>query len=474
MLGAIAADVTETPDLPRPRTTPRSPLPSASLIRVTSAARVFVARLAGAGVFDPQADQVGKLRDIVVLLRTEQRPPRVLGLVVEVVGRRRIFVPMTRVTTIDAGQVVVRGAVNLRRFEQRPGEALVMGDLLDRRVDILDTAVALAGTGGKGKATDDQATVMDVAIEHESTGDWVITQVAVRLKGGLRRRSHTRVLDYDQVSGLTLPTSEQGAENLLAALDDLRAPDLAHALQDLSSKRRVEVARTLDDERLADVLEELPEDDQIEILQMLEAERAADVLEEMDPDDAADLISELPPEQAADLLERMEPEEAADIRRLLIYDDYTAGGMMTTEPIVLGPDATVADALARMRNPDLSPSLAGQVYVVRPPMDTPTGRYLGTCHFQRLLREPPATLVSAVVDAALEPIRPDVALGEVARNFAAYNLVALPVVDESGRLLGAVTVDDLIDHMLPSDWRDGPEQFDRPEQHDRPEQSEAS
>lgn len=437
-------------------TGPLRPPESASLIRVTSAARVFVARLAGAGVFDPQADQVGRLRDIVVLLRAEQRPPRVLGLVVEVVGRRRIFVPMTRVTAIDAGQIVVRGAVNLRRFEQRAGEALVMGDLLDRRVDIIDSTVSLAGS----KSPDDQVTVMDVAIEHESTGDWVITQVAVRLRGGLRRRSHTRVLDYDQVSGLTLPTSEQGAENLLAALDDLRAADLANALQDLSSKRRVEVARTLDDERLADVLEELPEDDQIEILQMLEAERAADVLEEMDPDDAADLISELPPEQAADLLERMEPEEAADIRRLLVYDDYTAGGMMTTEPIVLGPDATVADALARIRNPDLSPSLAGQVYVVRPPMDTPTGRYLGTCHFQRLLREPPATLVSAVVDAALEPIRPDVALGEVARNFAAYNLVALPVVDESGRLLGAVTVDDLIDHMLPADWRDDPGQWE--------------
>jgi CBS domain-containing protein/sporulation protein YlmC with PRC-barrel domain len=423
---------------------------------VTSTARVFVARLAGAGVFDPKADQVGKLRDIVVLLRAEQRPPRVLGLVVEVVGRRRIFVPMTRVTTIDAGQIVVRGAVNLRRFEQRPGEALVMGDLLDRRV----TIVGSRDQPALEPATENHATVMDVAIEPETHGDWVITEVAVRLRGGLRRRSHTRVMPYHQVSGLTLSAGEQGAENLLAALDDLRAADLAHALQDFSSKRRVEVARTLDDERLADVLEELPEDDQIEILQMLEAERAADVLEEMDPDDAADLISELPPEQAADLLERMEPDEAADIRRLLSYDDYTAGGMMTTEPIVLGPDATVADALARMRNPDLSPSLAGQVYVVRPPMDTPTGRYLGTCHFQRLLREPPATLVSAVVDAALEPIHPDVALGEVARNFAAYNLVALPVVDEAGRLLGAVTVDDLIDHMLPADWRDGPQHLE--------------
>lgn len=423
---------------------------SASLVGVTTATRVFLARLAGAGVFDPQADQVGRLRDLVVLLRTEQRPPRVLGLVVEVVGRRRIFVPMTRVTAIDAGQIVVRGAVNLRRFEQRPGEALVMGDLLDRSVQVLDTI--------DGQRVENQATVMDLAVEQESTADWVVTQVAVRERGGLRRRGHTRVVRYDQVAGMTLPTPEQGTENLLATLEDLRAADLAQALQDLSPKRRVEVARTLDDERLADVLEELPEDDQVEILQMLEVERAADVLEEMDPDDAADLISELPPEQAADLLERMEPDEAADIRRLLTYDDYTAGGMMTTEPVILAPDATVADALARMRNPDLSPALAGQVYVVRPPMETPTGRYLGTCHFQRLLREPPATLVSSVVDAALEPIRPEAPLGEVARYFAAYNLVALPVVDDAGRLLGAVTVDDLIDHMLPADWRDGPQQ----------------
>lgn len=415
---------------------------------MTSATRVFLARLAGAGVFDPQADQVGRLRDVVVLLRTEQRPPRVLGLVVEVVGRRRIFVPMTRVSAIDAGQIVVRGAVNLRRFEQRPSEALVMGDLLDRSVAVVDTV--------EGQPIENQATVMDLAVEQESSSDWVITQVAVRERGGLRRRGRTRVVRFDQVAGLTLPTPNQGAENLLATFEDLRAADLANALQDLSPKRRVEVARTLDDERLADVLEELPEDDQVEILQMLEVERAADVLEEMDPDDAADLISELPPEQAADLLERMEPDEAADIRRLLTYDDYTAGGMMTTEPVILTPDSTVADALARMRNPDLSPALAGQVYVVRPPMETPTGRYLGTCHFQRLLREPPATLVSSVVDAALEPIRPEAPIGEVARYFAAYNLVALPVVDDAGRLLGAVTVDDLIDHMLPADWRDGP------------------
>ena len=415
---------------------------------MTTTPRVFLARLAGAGVFDPKADQVGRLRDVVVLLRTDGRPPRVLGIVVEVVARRRIFVPMTRVTTIDAGQIVVDGVVNLRRFEQRPGETLVMGELLDRRVTLVDPDRRAADDGGT------TVTVVDVAIEQGSSRDWDVTQMFVRLRGGLRRRGETRIVDWSHVQGLTLPTQEQGAENLLATMADLRPADLARALQDLTPKRRFEVARELDDERLADVLEELPEDDQIEILQFLEAERAADVLEEMDPDDAADLISELPPEQAADLLQRMEPDEAADIRRLLSYDDYTAGGMMTTEPVVVPPDATVAEALALMRRPTLSPSLAAQVYVVRPPMETPTGHYLGTAHFQRLLREPPGTLVSSLVDGALEAIGPETDLMGVARHFATYNLVAIPVVDTGAHLLGVITVDDLIDHMLPADWRE--------------------
>lgn len=423
---------------------------------MTTSSRVFVARLSGAGVFDPMAEQVGKLRDFVVLLRTEQRPPRVLGLVVEVVGRRRIFVPMTRVTVIGTGQIVVTGVVNLRRFEQRPGETLVMAELLDRKVALTKSDNGAEANAQKSDAHthDTVVTVMDVGIERESSNDWLVTQMYVRLRGGLRRRGETRVVDFRDVQGLTLPTPEQGAEHLLATLEGLRAADLASAIQDLPRKRRIEVVRLLDDERLADVMEELPEDDQVEIMQVLEAERAADVLEEMDPDDAADLISELPPEQAADLLGRMEPDDAADIRRLLTYDEYTAGGMMTTEPVVLSPDSTVADALALIRNADLAPSLAGQVYIVRPPMETPTGRYLGTCHFQRLLREPPATLVSAVIDSTLAPIGAQTHLGEVARYFATYNLVALPVIDEAGRLLGVVTVDDLIDHMLPTDWRD--------------------
>jgi Mg/Co/Ni transporter MgtE len=224
-------------------------------------------------------------------------------------------------------------------------------------------------------------------------------------------------------------------------------------MHDLSGKRRAEIAAALDDERLADVLEEMPEDEQVELLGGLADERAADVLEAMAPDDAADLLGELPEAEAQRLLELMEPEEAGPVRSLLRYEEDTAGGLMTPAPVVLPPNATVADALARVRSPELSPALAAQVYVVRPPYETPTGRYLGTAHFQRLLREPPATLISAVVDTDIDPLAPDCPLIDVTRHLASYNLVAVPVVDSDGRLLGAVTVDDVLDHVLPADWR---------------------
>ena len=403
--------------------------------------RIFLARLSGIGVFDPNGDQVGKVRDGVMVLRTGLNPPRLTGLVVEVQPRRRIFIPMTKVSAIDAGTVIVTGALNLRRFEQRPNETLVAAELLDRTVDLI--------------ASSEQVTVLDMAVEQSRTRDWFVTQLFVRRGGaGFRRKHEKFVVDWEDIRGLSLPSVDQPAEQLLSVLEAMVPADLANALHDLPVKRRIEVARELDDERLADVLEEMPEEDRVEILQALEAERAADVLEEMAPDDAADLISELPPEQAADLLERMEPEEADDIRRLLSYDDFSAGGMMTTEPIVLPPDATVADALAHIRNADLSPALASQVYVTRAPTETPTGKFLGTCHFQRLLREAPGTLVSAVIDTNLEPITADAPLAEVTRYFAAYNLVAVPVIDDNDRLLGTVTVDDVIDHMLPDNWRE--------------------
>lgn len=410
---------------------------------VAGAPRIFVSHLSGVPVFDPNGDQVGRVRDLVAMLRVGGRPPRLLGLVVEVVSRRRIFLPMTRVTGVESGQVITTGVVNMRRFEQRPTERLVLGELLDRRVQLT--------------ATGEEVTVLDVAIQQlPARRDWEIDRIFVRKgkAGALRRRGETLTVEWSAVTGFSLEEHGQGAESLVATFEQMRPADVANVLHHLTPKRRAEVANALDDDRLADVMEELPEDEQVEILGKLKEERAADVLEAMDPDDAADLLSELPEDDKERLLTLMRPDDAADVRRLLSYEERTAGGLMTTEPIVLRPDATVADALARVRQSDLSPALAAQVYVCRPPDETPTGKYLGTVHFQRLLRDPPFTLVSSIVDTGLPPLRPDASLPAVTSYLAAYNMVAVPVVDESGSLLGAVTVDDVLDHLLPDDWRE--------------------
>jgi flagellar motility protein MotE (MotC chaperone)/sporulation protein YlmC with PRC-barrel domain len=416
---------------------------------VSTPSRVFVGRLTSLSVFDPLGDQVGRVRDVVVTFGASRRRPRVIGLVVEVPGRRRVFVPMTRVTSVDGGQVITTGLVNMRRFEQRTNEVLVMAELLDRQVTVRDP---------EGDYT---ATVEDIAIERERTRDWGIAKVFVRrgaprshLGPFRRRRGATVLVPIEDVTGIHRSGSAQSAAKLLETYDDLKPADLAEVIHDLTPKRRAEVAAALDDDRLADVLEELPEDDQVEILGTLERERAADVLEAMEPDDATDLLKELTPEQREELLGHMEPDEAAPLRRLLTYDENTAGGLMTTEPVILAPDATIAHALAVVRKVELSPALASTVFVCRPPLETPTGKFLGIVHIQRLLREPPHGAIGGILDKEIEPLRVDSPLGQVTRMLATYNLVGLPVVDEDGRLLGAVTVDDVLDHILPDDWRE--------------------
>ncbi|WP_225725048.1 MULTISPECIES: magnesium transporter MgtE N-terminal domain-containing protein [unclassified Nocardia] len=415
-----------------------------------AATRVYVARLAGLVVLGPDGESIGRIRDVVVAIRYDRQQPRVHGLVVELPTRRRIFVPMLRVTAIDPGSVTLNtGTVSLRRFTQRPGELLALAQIADSKVRVGDPDLPdLHGV---------DVFVVDLGIEQTRTRDWRVSRVAVRGHRRLGRRRAVHVVDWADVSGLTpyeIGRPGQDVTALLEQFEKLRPADVAHLLRELPEKRRIEVAVALDDERLADVVQELPDDDQVELLGHLEVRRAADLLEAMDPDDAADLLGELPKGEADSLLALMDPEESEPVRRLLEHSPDTAGGLMTPKPVILTPAATVAEALARVRNPDLTPALASMVFVVRPPTATPTGRYLGSVHIQQLLREPPAHLVGALVDTDLKTLHPDVPLAAVTRYFATYNLVCGPVVDEENHLLGAVTVDDVLDHLLPEDWRE--------------------
>lgn len=404
-------------------------------------------RLAGRNVFDPVGDRIGKVRDVLVVFRAASAP-RVVGLIVEIPGKRRVFVPIGRVTSIGSGQVITTGLINVRRFEQRGGETRMIAELIGRDVQLASEHA------GASLVT---ARIEDASIERTRSGEWIVSEVFVRLPKPAApfSRGDARIVRW---SDLRLPneseqTGAQSAELLIQTMVDLKPADLAETLLELPLPRMIEVMQELPDERVADALEEMSEADQLAVLAQLPSARTADVLDRMEPDDAADLISALPAAKGEELLDLMEPEEAEDVRRLLVYDADTAGGLMSPAPIVLSGESSVAEGLAMIRRAEIPPAMASAVYVTHPPYETPTGEYIGMAHFQRMLRFPPHERMGSLIDTEIEAVTVHASAAEVSRRLASYDLVALPVVDEHNRLVGVVTVDDVLDHLLPDDWR---------------------
>jgi CBS domain-containing protein len=396
---------------------------------------VYAFRVMRLPLLDAGGATIGKLDDIVVLPSHAGAPPRVLGFVATS-QRRRIFVNVGRIGALEADGARLRSwDVDLNPFKPRPGELLVGRDLIDRRIG--------------------DETVSDVALRPAGDGKqtwWEIAKVRLARRTALRRRPSYRLLDVDEVPelfGIELG-GEMAAE--AARLRDMHPSDVANIVRQLPLSHRKQLAAAMDDERLADLLEELPEAEQLRLIEELDLDRLVDVLEEMEYDDLADLLGEMPGEQRSRILDAMDDEDADVVRRLLSYSEGTAGALMQPDIVILGPTATVAEALAEIRDPEWLVSIAAQVFVVQAPFKPPTGTYLGVVHFQRLLREPPSMELGRCL--ADEPtITPDLSEREVAERLASYNLLAVGVCDEAGRLLGAITVDDVLDRTLPVGWR---------------------
>lgn len=392
---------------------------------------VYVSRIVRLPLVGADGSDAGHVVDVVLDLGG--RPPRVVGWVVGGVQRRRVFVAVSRIGEIDSrGLRLRRGTINLKQFELRPGERLVVGELFGKRVG--------------------ERRVVDLGLRPAPDPfEWEVGTVALQTRRmpGLKRTPE--VLDWSEAGELF--AEERPVDRQAATLGGLHPAEMASAIRRLPMSRRRILAEALEDDRLADLLEELPEDEQVRLIEGLDPERVGRVLDEMEADDAADLLGEMSAAERAQLLAQMDPEEAEPVRRLLSYQPDTAGGLMTPEPIILPPSATVATAMARVRDADLPVPMAAQVFVCQPPLETPTGRFVGVVGFQRLLREAASKPLGRCIDEEWQPVPADTSDREVAGRLAAYDVVAMPVVDEAGRLVGAVTIDDVLDRVLPAGWR---------------------
>jgi len=394
---------------------------------------IYAFRIMRLPLLDAGGSAIGRIDDIVVVPGRRGEAPRVTGFVATS-QRRRIFVNANRISGVDTEGVRLRSwDVDMNPFKPREGERLLAANIIDSKVGTeIVSDVALRPT-----------------ITARETG-WEVAKVRLTKKNFVTLRNTYRLVDWNEPTGLFAAATEMAAE--AARLRDMHPSDVASVVRNLPLAQRQLLAKEMDDDRLADLLEELPEAEQLTLIANLDLDRVIDVLEEMEFDDLADLLAEMPAKQRTEVLEAMDEEDADVVRELLKHQAGTAGALMTPEIIILPSTSTVAEALAEVRNPDRLVSIAAQVFVTQPPFRAPTGKYLGVVHIQRLLREPPSTELGRCLDK--EPtVPPTMPEREVAEFLASYNLLAVGVCDAAQHLLGAITVDDVLDRMLPADWR---------------------
>ncbi len=396
---------------------------------------IYAFRVMRLPLLDAGGAEIGKIDDLVAVPGRAGQPPRVVGFVASS-QRRRIFVNSARIAELDSDGVRLRSwDVDLNPFKPRPGETLIGHEIIDQHLD-------------------DGERVSDIGLIEASDGRtrwWTVAKVRLARRSTLRRRPSYRLVDWDEVPQLFANTTAMAAE--AARLRDMHPSDVANIVRSMPLAQRRQLAASMDDERLADVLEELPETEQLRLIEGLDLDRLIGVLDEMEYDDLADLLGEMPQQQRVAILAAMDEDEAEVLTRLLSYEEATAGGMMTPELIILGPTATVAEALAQIRDPDWTPSIAGQVFITQAPFKPPTGKFLGVVYMQRLLREPPSMELRHCIARDVATVGPDTTDRAVFEEFASYDMLAVAVVDDAGHFLGAVSVDDVVDRMLGAGWR---------------------
>lgn len=404
---------------------------------------LYLSQVLGRPIRDLEGERVATIKDVIVRLGGDDYPP-VTGLVARY-RRRDFFLPRWRISELNQnGARLNSDILDLRPFVRRESEVLLARDVLDKQLIDVD-----------GKRV---VRVNDVQII-QAAGEWRVTGADVSLQGLWRRlapagfvgtKKPVEVLDWADVGYLATDAATVQLKSSSDKLARLHPVEIARLAEALSYHHGSEVVESLDDETAAETLEEMPAEHQARILSDMDQERAADILEWMSPDEAADVLGDLPEEKAEELLGLMEQDEQADVAELLPYEDDTAGGLMTTEFVTLPRALTVGEALARLREMAETPNMIYYLYVVE---TEDSWKLLGVIALRSLILADPSVPLEEVMRTEFQQAHPDEPAREVAQRIAEYNLLALPVIDESGDILGIITVDDAMEILLPRDWR---------------------
>jgi magnesium transporter len=407
----------------------------------------FLSRCIGLPVRDPSGEPLGTIADLIVAIGGKYPP--VTGLVVRT-DRRRIFIPWSDVDALDDDGAHLRlRTIDIGKFRQRQNEILLKANLLDKQIVDIEGRKVIRVNDVRLDNVDGRLRL--VAVDVGAAG--LLRRLGA--EGPLRRlakRLNTtipeRYIDWEDVDPLDSIIASVKLRVPHAKLAELHPADLANIIEDLAPRDRVGVLAALDDEALADVVEEMEPETQVDVMEDLSPERAADILEEMSPDDAADLVADLDQETRDEILALMEQDEADEVQELLGYDEDSAGGLMTTEFIAVEERLTAGGAIDRLRELEPDAETIYYVYVL-----DEDGRLVGVLSLRDLIVARPDAPIHEVMIREPKAVNVNADQDEVAEVVAHYNLLAVPVVDDDGVMMGIVTVDDALDTVIPTAWK---------------------
>ncbi len=401
---------------------------------------LFLAHLLDGPIRGKNGELIGTLNDLIVRIADVPYPP-IIGLVAKDRGRR-FFVPVEHLEFLNGITRLNSSVIDLQPFRRRNGEVLLGKDVLDHQ--IIDI-------GGRRLVRVNDVQMVLVERTYRVIGVDISPQALLRRlapKSFAPKIVGRQIIDWDEAQYLASAAPVQ-LKVSYDRLTDLHPVDLARIMDALSLRESTEIVAGLDDETAAETLEEVSDERVADILEELDHERAADILEEMEPSAAADALEDLDDDVADRILAEMEPEEAADVQALLAYDEDSAGRIMTADIVRMAAETTVSQAMATIRSMEDLPDPLLAVYVVR----SDSQQLCGIVRLRQLIAGEPEMLLEEVMESDIPNVRPDDRAEDAARLLAEYNLLAIPVIDDQGHLMGVVTVDDALAVLLPEIWQ---------------------